>query len=71
VLDHLRHLGELQKVVETLSEGLADRRFEFPVERAIFLTVLLRLLAPGSDRAADRWRADWLIDGTDGLQLHQ
>jgi hypothetical protein len=30
---------------------LKGRRFEFPVERAIFQTVLHRLFAPGSDRA--------------------
>src|SRR3569623_2666343 len=36
---------------------LADRKFEFPVERAIFLTVLHRIMDPGSDRAAEKWRA--------------
>src|SRR4029077_11303493 len=36
-------------VVERLLEG---RRFEFDVERAVFLTVLHRLFNPGSDRAA-------------------
>jgi hypothetical protein len=56
---------------EVVTELLADRRFEFAVERAVFLTVLHRLFAPGSDRAADRWRTDYLIDGSDGLQLHQ
>jgi len=39
-------------------EGLlADRKFEFPVERAVFLTVLHRIMDPGSDRAAEKWRA--------------
>jgi hypothetical protein len=33
---------------------LRDRHFEFPVERAVFLTVLHRLMAPGSDRAAEK-----------------
>jgi hypothetical protein len=33
---------------------LRERHYEFPVERAIFLTVLHRLVAPGSDRAAER-----------------
>jgi DDE family transposase len=54
-------------VVEQL---LAGRRFEFPLERAIFLTVLHRLFAPGSDRAADKWRSEYQIDGCDELQLH-
>jgi hypothetical protein len=56
------------RVIEQL---LAERKFEFLVERAIFLTVLHRLLAPGSDRAADRWRQDYEINGCDDLQLHQ
>src|ERR687894_1131289 len=56
-----------QRVIEQLLEG---RRFEFDVERAIFLTVLHRLFASGSDRAADKWRTDYQIDGCDALQLH-
>jgi hypothetical protein len=56
-----------QQVIERLLDG---RRFEFDVERAIFLTVLHRLFAPGSDRAADKWKADYLIEGCDCLQLH-
>jgi hypothetical protein len=55
------------RVIEQLLEG---RRFEFDVERAIFLTALHRLFAPGSDRAADKWKADYQIDGCDTLQLH-
>jgi hypothetical protein len=54
-------------VVEQLLTG---RRFEFDVERAVFLTVLHRLFASGSDRAADKWRADYQIEGGDDLQLH-
>ena len=55
---------------QVLRQLLADRKFDFPVERAVFLTVLHRLLAPGSDRAADRWKDDYQIDGIDTLQLH-
>jgi Transposase DDE domain len=47
-----------------------DRRFEFDVERAVFLTVLHRLCAPGSDRAADRWKEDQEIAGVADLELH-
>ena len=50
---------------------LKDRRFEFSVERAIFLTVLHRLFAPGSDRAAEKWKDDYTIEGVDDLDLHQ
>jgi len=53
-----------------LEQLLDQRRFEFAVERAVFLTVLHRLLAPGSDRAADRWKHDYLLDGAAGLGLH-
>jgi hypothetical protein len=52
-------------------EGLlAGRRFEFAVERTVFLTVLHRLMASGSDRACEHWRDDYRIDGIDDLQLH-
>jgi hypothetical protein len=32
--------------------------------------VLHRLFASGSDRAAERWREDYLIPGTEALELH-
>ena len=54
-----------------LQEQLAPRRFDFDVERAIFLTVLHRLMAPGSDRAAERWKQDYALTGTESLGLHQ
>jgi transposase len=40
------------------------------LERAVFLTVLHRLFAGGSDRAAGRWRQDYRIEGVEGLDLH-
>ena len=55
---------------EVVEELLADRGFEFPVEPAVFLTVLHRLMISGSDRACDQWRGDYRIAGVDGLQLH-
>jgi hypothetical protein len=55
---------------DVLGELLAERRFEFSVERAVFLTVLHRLFACGSDRAAERWKDDYVMDGADVLQLH-
>src|SRR5215207_8988174 len=54
-------------VIEDL---LAERRFEFPVERAIFATVLHRIMVSGSDRACEKWMADYDIPGVDGLTLH-
>jgi hypothetical protein len=40
---------------------LAERGFEFDVERAIFATVLHRLFVSGSDRACDKWIAEYAI----------
>ena len=49
---------------------LESRRYEFDVERAIYLTVIHRLFASGSDRAADRWRQSYWLPGTQTLDLH-
>ena len=49
---------------------LKGRKFGFDVERAIFLTVLHRLLVSGSDRSCDKWRRDQRIDGIESLSLH-
>ena len=57
----------LKPILETL---LAKRKYGFAVERAIFLTVLHRLITSGSDRAAEQWRHDYLINGVDELKLH-
>src|SRR5712672_1262494 len=53
-----------------LEELAAGRQFAFAAERAVFLTVLHRLFVSGSDRAAEKWRADYRIEGTEALQLH-
>jgi transposase len=57
----------IQDVIGSLLEA---RRYDFDVERTIYLTVLHRLFASGSDRAAERWREDYLIAGTEALDLH-
>ena len=49
---------------------LKERRFEFDVERAVFLTVLHRLMVSGSDRFCEKWRRDYLLEGTEELELH-
>ncbi|MBV8916216.1 MAG: IS1634 family transposase [Acetobacteraceae bacterium] len=54
-------------VIEAL---LAERQFEFAVERAVFTAVLHRLMVSGSDRACEKWMADYAIPGVDGLALH-
>jgi hypothetical protein len=55
---------------DVILELLGHRRFEFPLERAVFLTVLHRLCSPGSDRAGQRWKSDYAIDGSEELELH-
>ena len=40
------------------------------VERAVYLTVIHRLFASGSDRAAERWREAYRLPGTEELDLH-
>lgn len=54
-----------------MAQRLAGRGFEFDVERAVFATVLHRIMASGSDRACEKWMEDYDIPGTEGLALHQ
>lgn len=54
-------------VIEDL---LAGRAFEFAVEQAVFATVLHRIMVSGSDRACEKWLADYDLPGVDGLALH-
>ncbi len=59
------------KIPQVLMALLAPRRFEFPIERVVFLTVLHRLLHGGSDRNCLVWKDDYHLPGTETLQLHQ
>jgi transposase len=54
-----------------VSSLVAERKFGFPVERALFLTVLHRLFVSGSDRCCDKWRRDYRINGAEEIALHQ
>ena len=65
-----QRLWEQLGIKRILGELLADRKFSFDVERAIFLTVLHRLFASGSDRSCDAWRRDYAIAGVEELSLH-
>jgi hypothetical protein len=53
-----------------LDELLAERGFEFAVERAVFVGVVHRLFVSGSDRACEKWMDDYRIDGAGDLRLH-
>ena len=67
VFERLWEKVGLPKILQSL---LRDRKFEFPVERAIFVTVLHRLMDSGSDRAAEYWCRSHAIGGIDDLELH-
>src|SRR5437763_3336605 len=62
-------LWEESGIPEALGSLLKGRRFEFDFERALYLTVLHRLFASGSDRAAERWREAYLIPGTERARV--
>jgi hypothetical protein len=69
VFERLWEQSGCREVIEHLVDG---RKFGFSMERAIFFTVLHRLLTSGSDRAAlGTWQDDYEIEGIDTLQLHQ
>lgn len=57
-----------RRVIEQLAKG---RSFGFSLERAVFASVLHRLVVSGSDRACEKWLEAYHIDGADGLELHQ
>jgi hypothetical protein len=69
VFERLWRQTGCKEVIEKLVEG---RKFGFAMERAVFFTVLHRLLTSGSDRAAlGTWQEDYEIEGIEDLLLHQ
>lgn len=67
IFDRLwKHTG----IQDAIFRLLKNRKFEFDVERAIFLTVLHRLMVSGSDRFCHQWRREYLIDGVQDLDIH-
>lgn len=52
-----------------LERLLAGRKFDFSLERVMFISVLHRLFAPGSDRAAERWCRKYALGDLDELDL--
>jgi transposase len=63
-------LWEETGIAKALKGRLQDRHFHFDVERAVFLTVLHRLMASGSDRHCELWHTGYLIEGVEDLMLH-
>jgi hypothetical protein len=54
---------------DVLAGLLAGRRFGCDVERAVYLTVLHRLMVSGSDRHASTWRDGVRVPGAERLDL--
>jgi hypothetical protein len=54
---------------DVLRSLLAERSFGFDVERAVYLTVLHRLMVSGSDRHAHDWQQRLRIPGAEALTL--
>ena len=59
------------EIPAVLNEMLRERHFEFPVERAIFLTVLHRIMGSvgRSDREAEKWRRQQVLPDVEDLDL--
>lgn len=62
-------LWEQTGIGQAIRRQAAERKFGFDVERAVFLTVLHRLMVSGSDRFCERWQRDYLIEGMEGIEL--
>lgn len=62
-------LWEQAGIGQAIRRQAAERKFGFDVERAVFLTVLHRLMVSGSDRFCERWQRDYLIEGMEGIEL--
>lgn len=64
-------LWQSMGLAEIVAGLAAKRKHSFDLERAVYLTVLHRLFASGSDRAAEVWKENYRIPGTEDLCLHQ
>jgi hypothetical protein len=54
---------------EALERRAEGRKFGFSLERAVFATVLHRLVASGSDRACEQWLPHYRVEGAGSLAL--
>ena len=64
-------LWEATGLAEIVRGLAAGRKHGFDLERAVYLTVLHRLFASGSDRAAEVWKENYRIPGIGEICLHQ
>jgi len=63
------HLWQETGCQAVLRRQLAGRRFGFDVERAVYPTVIHRLMVSGSDRHASTWQQSLDIPGANDLML--
>jgi hypothetical protein len=68
----LEQLWQRVGIAEAVQRHVAQRKFDFPVERALFAMVANRAVAPCSKLYCyDQWlREDVRIEGTEKLELH-
>jgi transposase len=62
-------LWDKSGIGDIIRDLLQERRYQFDVERAVFVTVLHRLMNSGSDRQAERWMKGYRVAGVDNLDL--
>jgi hypothetical protein len=62
-------LWEELGIKKVFQEFLSDRKFDFDVARAIFLTMLHRLFVSCSDRSSDKWRRSCVMEGAEKLSF--
>jgi hypothetical protein len=67
VLEKLWNELGISQVIKGL---LRERRFDFPLERVIFIAVLQRLFCSGSDRWGEKWMRQYRIEGIEEIELH-
>lgn len=60
-----RNLG----IGEAIAQEAKERKYEFNVERAVFISVLHRLLRTGSDLDCNTWHKNYEIEGAEELEL--
>jgi transposase len=56
---------------EVINRCLENTKFEIPVERIIFMTVVHRIMETGSDRSALKWLEYHRLEGCEDVELHQ
>ena len=67
VFGRLWELLGIPKIIENLK---SHQKLEYDVERAIFVSVLQRLISPGSDLAGLKWLSDILMPDQEKISLH-